>query len=446
MQSKQEIKSPIIGFASSMFQTSGPRCGESNWTVDAQNGNVPDATQPIPHWDNFEADLDLMAGVGAETYRISVEWSHIEPVQGQFDEEVLAKYERLVDACLARGIKPMLTFYHFNEPNWFTELGGFERAANIEHFTAYCSRVFERLSPKVSLWCTINEPAVQAYLGHFLGKFPPHNKLSFSKTAEVLKNLLSAHVEAYQALKAMPNGPGAQIGIVHNFLRFKPLYWFDPIAYVLTNLFNPITNNLVMEFFTTGRFKYWLGGVDHQDARATDSNDFIGLNFYANPIVGPNRQNIYGPTCRDGQVMGDMYLPLDPEGLAEAIDEVARLGKPIYITETGVADKSDVLRQQLLPLYLDVIKRKIAEGVDIRGVYFWSCVDNYEWNEGTPRDENGVQVEGKSFGFFDVARNPRPSVNILRQLIIDKNNPPPVQSDTEEAHDAEHDSLIGAKI
>jgi beta-glucosidase len=432
MQSKQE--KPIIGFASSMFQTSGPLCGDSNWTEDARIGNVPDSTQAIPHWNNFEADLDLMARAGAETYRISIEWSHVEPVRGQFDAEVLAQYQRLVDACIARGIKPMLTLYHFNEPSWFTELGGFEKQANIAHFTAYCRHVFNALSPTVSLWCTINEPAVQAYMGYFLGKFPPHTKLSFSKTAEVLKNFLRAHVDAYEMLKAQPNGQESQIGIVHNFLRFKPLYRFDPIAYVLTNVFNRITNDLVMEFFATGHFDYGLGGVHYRDDRAPNANDFIGLNFYANPIVGPNRKNIYGPTCRDGQVMGDMYLPLDPDGFAEAIDEVARLGKPIYITETGVADQSDVLRQQLLPLYLDVIKRKIAEGIDIPGVYFWSGWDNYEWNEGST----------KSFGFFAADRTPRPSVAILTRLINEKNNP--TATPYAEPEEDEVVSRTGAKL
>ncbi len=415
MQNRNEH---IIGFASSMFQTSGPDCGRSNWTEAAERGRVPDSTQPISHWDHFEEDLDLMAKTGIKSYRVSIEWSHIEPVKGKYDDEVIARYQRLIDACLERGIVPMLTLYHFNEPFWFTELGSFEREENIEHFVEFSKHVFSVFSPKVNLWCTINEPAVQAFMGYFLGKFPPRRTGSFTQTVEVLKNLLKAHVDVYQALK--PLSPESQIGIVHNVLRFKPLYTHDPIAYFLTNLFTPLTDDIVMNFFRTGRIDYRVfnsrvvnyitcrrEGFHFQDDRAPHSNDFIGLNFYANPIVGPNRRNGYGPTCRAGQVMGDMYLPLDPEGFSAAIDQVASLGKPVYITETGVADRSDVLRQRLLPLYFAVIDSKIAEGVDVRGTYLWSAFDNYEWNEGNT----------KSFGFFDAHRNPRDSVDVLKRII-----------------------------
>lgn len=417
MQSKMEKYT--IGFASSMFQTSGDRCGQSNWTEAAKKGSVPHPRQRQPHWDQFESDLDLMKDIGINSYRVSIEWSHVEPQKGQFDNEVVAQYQRLIEACLERNIKPMLTLYHFNEPLWFTELGGFEREENIEHFVSFSKYVFSLFSPQVLLWCTINEPAIQAFMGYFLGKFPPHVSRNFTKTTLVLKNLLKAHVDVYHELKLLPNGTQSQIGIVHNILRFKPLYWCDPIAYFLANLFNSITDDLVVEFFKTGLLKYHVFGAEkirYQDNRAPDANDFIGLNFYANPIIGPNLANGYGPTCRSGQTMGDMYLPLDPDGLSEALERVSSLGKPIYITETGVADKSDLLRQQLLPAYFAVINDKIDKGLDIKGVYLWTAWDNYEWNEGNT----------KSFGFFDEHRQPRNSVNVLKQIISDNYSSPTV--------------------
>jgi len=162
-----------IGFASSMFQTSGPRCGDSDWTEDARRGGVPDSTQPKPLWDNIDERLDRMKDVGANIFRISIEWSHVEPTPGHFDEAVLAQYEHLIDGCIARGIQPMLTLHHFASPLWFSEKGGFEREENIQDFVNYCKTVFSRLSAKVPLWCTINEPAVLAMMGYYLGKFPP---------------------------------------------------------------------------------------------------------------------------------------------------------------------------------------------------------------------------------------------------------------------------------
>ncbi len=398
-----------VGFGSSMFQTSGASCGASNWTEAARLGTVPDAAPALSHWDNYEVDLDLIQSTGAKQYRVSIEWSHIEPLQGRFDEEVIARYHKIIDACIARGIKPMLTLYHFNEPLWFTELGGFEREENIEHFIKYCSHVFPQFSPKVKLWCTINEPAVQAFMGHFLGDFPPH-KHNVHLTVTVLKNLLKAHVDVYHALKVLPEGDSAMIGIVHNVLRFKKLHRFDPIGALITGTFTPITNDLVMNFFKTGTFVYkrcFLQNVVYTDIRAPDANDFIGLNFYANPVVGFNSKNGYGPTCRAGQVMGDMFLPVDPVGFAAALDEVAELKKPIYVTEIGVADASDKLRQQFLVEYFGVIKAKLEAGMDIKGCFLWTTWDNYEWNQGNT----------KSFGFFDANRQPRASVKMLKEML-----------------------------
>ena len=405
MQNKLEI-----GFASSMFQTSGDLCGQSNWTEAAKNGTVPSPKQPKPHWENFEADLDLMKKTGVDTYRFSIEWSHIEPEQGKFDEAVIKRYEALIDGCINRGIKPMVTLFHFNEPLWFTKLGGFEREENIKHYTNFSKAMFNRFSSKVPLWCTINEPAVQAFMGYFLGKFPPHVSNNFTMTATVLKNFLKAHVDVYHELKALPNGDKAMIGIVHNVLKFKPLYDMDPIAYGISHTFNPFTDELLINFFKTGKFDYnvWFkSGVHYEDKRAPNSNDFFGLNFYANPVIGPNKDTIYGATCRTGQEMGEMYLAIDPVGFANAIDEVAELNKPIYITETGIADQRDTLRAKLISEYIDVVKQKVAAGTDVRGVYFWTPFDNYEWNEGN----------NKFFGFFDANRQPRKSLETLKGII-----------------------------
>ena len=407
----KQSKEFLVGFASSMFQTSANNCGNSNWSEAIRNGTIPDATPLISHWENFEADLDLMKSTGINSYRFSIEWSHIEPIQGVFDLEVITRYQKMVEACLQRNILPMVTLYHFTEPAWFTALGGFEHAENIIHFTAYCSRVFPFFSRRVKLWCTINEPAVQAFMSYFLGYFPPHQH-NLHKTIMTLKHLLQAHIAVYYALKALPQGESVEIGIVHNVLRFKPLYSIDPVASCISQGFTSITDDLVMNFFKTGRFDYAIpfgSKIHYSDESALKANDFIGLNFYANPVVGPNMTNGYGATHRAGHDMGDMFLSLDPEGFADALDEVSELKQPIYITETGIADHTDVLRQKFLIQYFDVIKHKISNGVDIRGCYLWTAWDNFEWNQGY----------SKMFGFFSQDRKPRPSAAELDMFFKD---------------------------
>lgn len=403
-----------FGFANSMFQSSGTVCGASNWTEAAQKGTVPEVVLPIIHWDNFEADLDLMKAVGMDSYRVSIEWSHIEPQKNQYDLQVLKRYMDLVDACIQRNITPMLTLFHFNEPLWFTHLGGFEQEENIQHYVAFCKYVFQFLSPKVTLWCTINEPAVLAFSGYLLGQFPPH-KHHLKLTLTVLNNLMKAHVQVYYELKALKYGKRAMVGIVHNVLRFKSRHG-DAITSKLTNELTTITDDLVMRFFKTGLFEYdstlWGVHIHYEDSRACKANDFFGLNFYANPVIGFNLKNGFGATCYSNQEMGDMYLPLDPTGFSEAIDEVAQLEIPIYITETGIADRTDIIRQHFLMQYFEVIKLKLEQHIKIKGCFFWVFRDNYEWNEGGPTGENA-----RLFGFYDKNNQPRESVKLLKQII-----------------------------
>lgn len=402
-------KQLLLGFANSIFQSSGEVCGNSNWTEAAKNGTVPLPGSSIQHWDNFETDLDQMVELGLNSYRFSIEWSHIEPEQGKFDEVVMNRYAEMLAACKARHIEPMLTLYHFNEPLWFTQLGGFEKEENIQYFVSFCKVMFMRFNQQVKLWCTINEPAIQAFTGYLLGHFPPHYH-NVQKAVEFLKNLLKAHVIVYQTLKELPSQEDTQIGIVHNALRFLPRYWWEPLERWVASFFTDITHNLLIAFFKTGHFDYdykFLAHEHYDDPAAPTAFDFIGLNFYANVVVGFNTTNFFGATCFSHQEMGDMYLPIDPVGFAQAIDEIAALGKPIYITETGIADDQDRFRGKFLKQYFEVLQKKQQEGVDIRGLYLWTFVDNYEWSEGYT----------KKFGLFNADRGMRQSAEEFKAFI-----------------------------
>lgn len=396
----------LYGFSNSMFQSSKLKdCGESNWTMAIKNKRVTDSTVEISHWDNITDDvLKMKETFNVTSYRISIEWSHIEPIQGLFNLDVMEKYKDIAKFCNSLNIKPMFTLHHFNEPLWFSEMGGFEKEENIQYFVNFCKYVFTELHNDVKLWCTINEPCVYGFMGYFLGSFPPYQR-NINSTINVLKNLLISHVQVYKELKNI--NPDVSIGIVHNVLIFKKLYQYDPIAIYITNLFNPITNDLLITFFKTGKFSYqsYFCTIDYENSDAINSNDFIGLNFYANPVVGPNIQNGYGATYFNGQIMGDMYLAVDHVGFSNAIDLVATFNKPIYITETGIADKSDKLRERLVEEYGNVISDKIKNGTNICGIYFWTFRDNYEWNQ-----------EDKLFGFHDVNGNPKNSCESLGEF------------------------------
>lgn len=400
----------LVGFANSMFQASGDSCGETNWSTAADNGSVKPVSlgQINSHWYNFEDDLEKMKSLGVNSYRFSIEWGHIEPEEGVYDEAVLKRYDEIISACLKNNIKPMLTLHHFNEPFWFTHKGGFEKEDNIKCFINFSKKIFERFSQSVKHWCTINEPGVLAFSSYFYGQFPPHRH-SIKKTLNYLLNLLKTHVALYKELKQLNNGNDCEIGIVHNVLKFTPRYKWDVLSRVLAPFLTKVVNDLVIQFLQTGHYNYhlrWIYKVNYFDIDATNSYDFFGLNFYGTVVLGFNSKTFYGSTNFPDQTMGQFHLPIDPKGFSAAISEVAALGKPIYITETGHATSEETNRIKFLNEFVNVIEQKIAEKIDIRGLYIWTFTDNYEW-------DRGHEI---CFGLYDQYRVERESAKVFKSL------------------------------
>lgn len=389
-----------VGF--SAYQNGGHIVGKSNWSIFEESFVYVNAKHffssviynnervgnSAEFWHRACDDIALLEELGCNAVRFSVEWADIEPERGMFNEAVLDFYECYIDALNARGISPMITLYHFVHPAWFEELGGFAKEENIELFVCFAQKVFARLGSKVRFWCTINEPTVIAAAGYILGIHAPGKVGDFHTSAHVLLNLLNAHVETYYALKAMLHGIDAQIGIVHQCLTAEAYTqhnsWFDaaryylglPLAKFLTKIF---AHAIVKEFLKTGTFFYRIPKVitlESYNERALHSYDFIGINYYSKVIVGP------GPTCYEHQEMTDMDYPMRPECLYEVIVDMAELGKPLYITENGVADAQDRIRSQFIEEHIKQVYWAVRNGFDVRGYYYWTLMDNFEWNDG----------------------------------------------------------------
>lgn len=348
----------------------------------------------VDFWNQAIEDIKLIKELKCTSYRFSIEWSELEQTQGVWNEEAFAFYDKLIEELLKNNIEPMVTLYHWVHPFWFHQKGGFEKAENIPYFVTYCKKVFERFGSKVKLWCTINEPTIIAGCGYIMARHAPGYSFQFGLAGEVLKNLFNAHVEVYKALKAMPHGKEVQIGIVHQMLQFEG---FDPehdtcaivrfchsliggsVAKAMNFIF---AHKVFMEFFKTGKFSYtvpfpWSVSVQTFNPDAPSSNDFIGLNFYSRVAVG-----MTGPTCQNHEYMTDMPYAGRPETLYDAIKEIATLKRPIYITENGAPDGLDKNRSHFIINYIKFVKQALEEGFDVRGYYYWTLMDNFEWDNG----------------------------------------------------------------
>lgn len=381
----------LWGAAVAEWQNSGSdNLGESNWSkfenIVLKNGKSPinggqKSGISCDSWNNIERDIDYMKQIKLNSYRFSVSWEAIEPKQGEYNQAAIDHYHKLIDSLLAVGIEPMLTIIHFVHPAWFENLGAFEKQENIAIFTKFAEKIFTEFSSKVKLWCIINESNVLGFQSYINGAFPPGKVLNFSLAAIVVRNLMQAHAETYLKLKSLPNGDKAQIGFVHQYLTFEPYTCFNPIEQMVARFMTAcFANAPVLAFLKTGKFAPipFTSAWNYEAPTTGPLADFIGLNFYSRVLINW----LKGPSCYQEEIMTDMPYAICPDKLNDAIAEVSKVGLPIYITENGIADKIDNKRPIYFKEYLGALSKAIKDGYDIRGFYYWTLIDNFEWDEG----------------------------------------------------------------
>jgi beta-glucosidase len=383
----------LWGTATSSHQVEGGSTG-NNWIAfeEAKDANGcpriaggQRSGRACEHWERYREDIRLMTDVGLNAYRFSVEWSKIEPGEGLFDQEVLRHYETLVEALLAAGVTPMLTLHHFTNPLWFEARGGFLSEDSPAVFSRFARVVYQRLSDRIPLWCTINEPAVFAVNGYFTGEFPPAHH-SARSAATVLRNLLRTHSAVYDACKSI--NPGPAIGLATNMFVYEPASAWNPFDVAIARIADRNLNDAILEYLETGRFRFGFPGVVRAriDANGAHGCDFVGLNYYTRFFLhwSPLRPRVVLPvTSRSTGSITDMGWEIHPEGLGLMLDRIGRMtSKPIYVTENGLADDSDTLREAFMNDHLAVVEKKVAGGLDLRGFFFWTLMDNFEWAHG----------------------------------------------------------------
>ena len=338
------------------------------------------------HWNRYPEDISLMTELGVNHYRFSIEWSRIEPQKGYYDLIALSHYRKMCEALIAAGITPVATLHHFTHPIWFEEMGAFEKDENIEHFVRFSELVFKELMDIVPIWCTFNEPSVFVAQGYFNGIFPPGKKDPVL-AGTVLENMLNAHVSTYHKLKSIPGSEENQIGLVKNIFQFDPHRRWHLLDWAFSKILNDVYTNAPLEFLKTGNSSFYMPGmVDNEmsNSEAPGTLDFIGLNYYSRMHV-KGRVNPAEPfvfDTRKQDIMTDMGYSLYAEGFYRALKTISKLEVPIYVTENGLADDTDNIRPLFIERYLYAMNQALKERIDIRGYFYWSLMDNFEWAEG----------------------------------------------------------------
>jgi beta-glucosidase len=383
----------LWGASTSAYQIEG-YCTNCNWsqfetTLDAQGhpriAHGQRCGRAADHWNRYKEDIQLLKEMHLNAFRFSIEWSKVEPEENVFEDSVLDHYERVVDELHANGIEPLITFHHFTNPLWFDRKGGFERDDSPEVLARFAAKVVQRLGSKVRFWSTINEPNVYAVEGYFRGTFPPaqHDP---AKALVVFRNLLRAHTACYQAVKKIC--PEAQVGLLANIFVFDPPERWNLLDVMLAHYLNRAFSVSVIDYLNTGVFDFSLPGVGsgHFDSGVAGAFDFVGLNYYS------RLQYHFDPFAEEKMIpvqrhpreeLTDKGWEIYPEGLYRALQMISsRTEKPIYITENGIADDSDLKRASFIEDHLLVANRAIRDGMHVKGYFYWSLMDNFEWVDG----------------------------------------------------------------
>src|ERR1700732_776431 len=397
-------KSFVWGVASSAFQIEGaPAAGGKGASIWDEFCRLPgviadgsDGRIACDHYNRLESDLDLIAGLGVGAYRFSISWPRIQPTgSGEVVGRGIDFYNRLVDGLLERDIEPFATLYHWDLPAALQrEHNGWADRNTAYRFAEYAALVAERLGDRVRSFATHNEPWVTATIRHELGHFAPGVK-NRRVEKQVSHHCLLSHGLAMKAMRSSHSNLG--VGIV---LNLSPVYSAtdSPADTILASREDGLLVRWYMDALLRGEYPADILEYLAADAPRTQVGDaqliaqrvdFLGVNYY-NPIVSI-AERPFSP-AREGVAVTDMGWEVAPANLT---DLLLRLGRdydlpPLFITENGAAYPDQVIdggvrdedRRAYIESHIRAIADAIDQGVDVRGYFVWSLLDNFEWAAG----------------------------------------------------------------
>jgi beta-glucosidase len=397
----------VFGASTASYQIEGAATeggrGPSIWdTFCAEPGRIADGSsgaEACDHYHRYPEDVGLLKGLGVQGYRFSIAWPRIQPEgSGRVNPEGLAFYDRLLDELLAAGIEPMATLYHWDLPQPLQDdRGGWLNRETAERFGEYAALCGMRFGDRVRQWVPVNEPNVAGLLGYALGRMAPGETLMFEALPAV-HHLLLGHGRAVAALRAT----GArEVGTATNHSPMWPASQ-EPADLAATEMADTLWNRLFADPILLGRYpegfaELMPGPVGDDLAAIGVPLEFYGLNYYnpmsvAAPAVGDAMPFEYRDL--EGYPKTDFDWPVVPDAFRECLVTLKQRYPdlpPIYITENGCScgtapDADGVVDDQPRIDYLDghlrAVARARAEGVDVRGYFTWSLLDNFEWAEG----------------------------------------------------------------
>ena len=399
MQESIFPKDFLWGTATAAHQVEGNNINTESWVLE----HLPDTVYAEPsgdacdHYHRYPEDIALLAELGFNAYRFSLDWARIEPEEGEFSYAELDHYRRMLATCHKHGIQPVVTFHHFTSPRWLMPYGGWLDEKTPERFARYCERAVNHLGDLISVACTVNEPNIPFLLSKLLPfniqKTPFWNNAAqafgvtperlglfqFAATPEARDVILSAHRKAVGVLKA---GPGDfPIGLTMALLDIHAAEGGEEKA---------------------AEFQYEMNDCFLEQL---DGDDFVGVQTYSRMVVGLDGKVPPDDDVEKNQMGEEFY----PEALGGTIRHAAKVtGLPVIVTENGLSSTDDSRRLEYFQRALRCVVDTLQEGIDVRGYFCWSAFDNFEWVSGYVPKFGIIAVDRET-----QERTPKPSAHWL---------------------------------
>ena len=371
----------LWGTATAAHQIEGGNINNDWWAMehDPTSGCADVSGDACDSFNRYPEDIALVAGLGFSSYRFSLEWSRIEPEDGEFSLVALDHYRRMAATCHEHGILPVVTFHHFTHPRWLAAAGTWEALHAPDRFARFCDRATAHLGDLIGMACTLNEPNVVATMGWRHGVFPPRVRDRVRRDV-VNQSLVTAHRKAVDAIRSGPGDfpVGLTLSMTDYQLQPGGEEWLERLRRPSEDVF----------------------------LEATGGDDYLGVQTYTRVRVGP--EGFVGPEA--GVPTSQMGYEVWPEALEATIrrawDKTG--GLPVHVTENGIGTDDDEQRIDYVKRALGGVQHCLADGVDVRGYFYWSLLDNFEWVLGYGPTFGLVAVDRETF-----ERRPKPSATWL---------------------------------
>lgn len=310
----------------------------------------------VDHYSLYKKDFKLIKDLNLNAFRFGIEWSRIEPEEGQWDQEAITYYKNYIRELRTLKIEPFINIWHWTLPVWFAEKGGFAHRRNLVYFERFVQKIAEELIDDILYAITLNEPNVYTSLSYLSGEWVPQEK-NLWKFLKVYWNLTRVHKKSYKILKKKK--PSLQIGVAAQLGNIQ--------AKNSHNIFDKLSTKIMRYFWN-----WWFL------LRIKNQQDFVGFNYYFTDYYSGliKRQNPKAP-------LNDMGWYMEPEGIYPIVMKLWKhFKKPIFITENGLADADDQHRRWWIEETMVAMERALSEGAPLKGYLHWSLLDNFEWKYG----------------------------------------------------------------